>query len=293
VLGISALAALLTDIVFIMTALRANKVPNGYNLFILCSTIYGNVILRYSFTCLSDAYGMRLDDKDLLVGLLLIWQPLSLIAAIVQIHHPGAFILQVIFYCWIPIFVQSPSIFNILRDVVRWCCCWTYQYAPLPMFLHRMVDHSIECLSHSVGGLLITATNDMISVFYVATVGHMISASLIWFILPESLSPESRAANSSSHAAAKLANNETRMTPGLCEVAKRSLLSLFGFLIPLRTFLPRKRDIRGSGHGDDWNLTFIGLSSGVSFTILGMVALKFQYAEATFGWNSETVREIQ
>jgi len=64
---------------------------------------------------------------------------------------------------------------------------------------------------------------------------------------------------------------------------------LFGFLIPLRTFLPRRRDIRGSGHGNDWNLTFIGLSSGVSFTILGMVSLKFQYAEAAFGWNSETL----
>jgi len=122
----------------------------------------------------------------------------------------------------------------------------------------------------------------------------MISASLIWLIVPESLSPESRAANSSSHAAAKLANNETRMTPaGLGKVAKRSLLNLFGFLIPLRTFLPRRRDIRGSGHGDDWNMTFIGLSSGVSFTILGMVSLKFQYAEAAFGWNSETVREMQ
>jgi len=71
VLGISALAALLTDIVFIMTTLRANKVPNGYNLFILCSAIYGNVILCYSFGYLSDAYGMRLDDKDLLVELLL------------------------------------------------------------------------------------------------------------------------------------------------------------------------------------------------------------------------------
>ena len=70
-LGISALATMLTDIVFIMTTLRANKVPNGYNLFILCSAIYGNVILCYSFAYLSDTYGMRLDDKDLLVGLLL------------------------------------------------------------------------------------------------------------------------------------------------------------------------------------------------------------------------------
>lgn len=70
-LGISALAALLTDIGFIMITLRANKVPNGYNWFILCFAIYGNVILCYSFGYLSNTYRMRLDDKDLLVGLLL------------------------------------------------------------------------------------------------------------------------------------------------------------------------------------------------------------------------------
>jgi len=102
----------------------------------------------------------------------------------------------------------------------------------------------------------------MLSVFYVAAIGHMICASFIWFIVPESLPPEIRAVNSSSHAAAKLANNGAHMTSvRLSAVAKQSLLSLFGFLTPLRTLLPTERDVRESGHsnhGRDWNLTFIG-----------------------------------
>lgn len=134
----------------------------------------------------------------------------------------------------------------------------------------------------------------MLSIFYVAIVGHIISASLIWFVLPESLSPEIRAANSSSHAAAKLAINEAHLaSTGLNAIVTGCLSRLFSFLIPLRTFLPQERDIREPGYasgGRDWNLTLLGLSSGVSFTVLGMIPIKFQYAEATFDWNSETVR---
>lgn len=134
----------------------------------------------------------------------------------------------------------------------------------------------------------------MLSVFYAAIVGHMISSALVWFVLPESVSSELRAANNSSHAAAKLANHEEgRLAPtGLNGIVRRTLSSLFNFLIPLRVFVPRKREVGEPGypHGSsDWNLTFIGLSSGVSFTIIGILPLKFQYAEAAFDWNSETV----
>jgi hypothetical protein len=136
----------------------------------------------------------------------------------------------------------------------------------------------------------------MLSVFYVATLGHVICASLIWFILPESLSLEFRVANSNSHAAAKLAaHEEAQLAPtGLNAIVTGSLSSLFSFLIPLRTFVPRERDAGEPGYShssSDWNLTFIGLSSGVSFAIIGMLPLKFQYAEAAFEWNSETVGE--
>jgi hypothetical protein len=43
VLGVSALAGLLMDIVSIITTLHASKIQGGYNLFILCSVIYGTL----------------------------------------------------------------------------------------------------------------------------------------------------------------------------------------------------------------------------------------------------------
>lgn len=159
---------------------------------------------------------------------------------------------------------------------------------------------ALECrLSHrigvSVGGLLITKTNDMLSVFYIATAGHLIIALLVWFILPESLSPEVRAAHASAREAAKLntTGEEFLAGPkGLMGNLQRLFSGTFEFLAPLKILLPRKKEAGepGAAQGKrDWNITFIAIGCFLLNSILGMIPLKFQYAEAQFDWSSETV----
>lgn len=135
----------------------------------------------------------------------------------------------------------------------------------------------------------------MLSVFYIATVGHAIAGLLIWFILPESLSPEIRAANKSARDASKLnlEGEEIFGRSSLKSILQRTLASLSGFLLPLRILLPRKKEPGepGAAQGKrDWNLTFIAIGCGSLNMLIGAISMKFQYAEAQFDWSSETVR---
>lgn len=169
---------------------------------------------------------------------------------------------------------------------------WTNKYVYFPFLPDCRLSHQIRVL---VGGLLITKTNDMLSVFYIATAGHLIIALLVWFILPESLSPEVRAAHASAREAAKLsANGEEFLTgqSGLMGSLQRLFSGMFAFLAPLKILLPRKKEPGepGAAQGKrDWNITFIAIGCGLLNSILGMIPFKFQYAEAQFDWSSETV----
>ncbi|KAK0459815.1 uncharacterized protein EV420DRAFT_1641998 [Desarmillaria tabescens] len=132
-------------------------------------------------------------------------------------------------------------------------------------------------LGPTFGGLLIRATGQTISVFYVTTCLHICYALLIWFIIPESLTHAQRRRSTIKH-------YESDPQAG---VFKR----LFGFLSPLSVFLP---EMNGSDSHPlkrpkrDWNLTLIAVAYGLALSLMGSYTYKFQYAAATFDWTSET-----
>jgi hypothetical protein len=113
-----------------------------------------------------------------------------------------------------------------------------------------------------VGGLLITATGDLLSVFYVETIGHTIYAIVIYFFMPESLTVAAKASiaeRQENAAVADAAKRERRVA------ANRSTLGIvfrnvFGFLTPLELFIPRKRAAEEPANGRDWNLTWLALA---------------------------------
>ncbi|KAK0210839.1 major facilitator superfamily domain-containing protein [Desarmillaria ectypa] len=136
-------------------------------------------------------------------------------------------------------------------------------------------------LGPTLGSLLIRATGQTISVFYVATFLHLCYALLIWLIVPESLTQAQRRKSTIKH-------HQSDPRTG---VLKR----LFGFLGPLSVFLPEmnstdrhplKRLKR------DWNLTLIAVAYGLTLSLMGSYTYKFQYAAASFDWTSETASEF-
>lgn len=133
-------------------------------------------------------------------------------------------------------------------------------------------------LGPTFGGLLIRATGQTISVFYVATSLHLFYALLIWLIIPESLTHAQRRKSAIKH-------HESDPQAGV-------LRRLFGFLSPLSVFLPEMNgaDRHPLKHPKrDWNLTLIAVAYGLTLSLMGSYTYKFQYAAAAFDWTSETI----
>lgn len=113
------------------------------------------------------------------------------------------------------------------------------------------------------GGLLIRQSGELLTVFYYAFANHFVFASMVWFLIPESLSP-------TQLARAKIAYNQTK-TRGRGAVS-RLLSHLVAFLAPLKLFAPvtivtadnplKKRK--------DWNLTLLVAAHG----LVGMLAVR-------------------
>ncbi|WWD19857.1 hypothetical protein CI109_104324 [Kwoniella shandongensis] len=71
---------------------------------------------------------------------------------------------------------------------------------------------------------------------------------------------------------------------------KRSFRKIFKFLEPLELFLPREREDDGTesgrSRGRDWNLTFVGMGVFFVTSVLGVMAVKVQFAFFFYGWTS-------
>ncbi len=112
-------------------------------------------------------------------------------------------------------------------------------------------------LGPTFGGLLIRATGQTISVFYVATSLHLCYALLIWLIIPESLTHAQRRKSAIKH-------HESDPQAGV-------LRRLFGFLSPLSVFLP---EMNGAHRHPlkhpkrDWNLTLIAVAYGLTLSMM-------------------------
>ena len=157
----------------------------------------------------------------------------------------------------------------------------------------------------TIGGLLISKTGDLLSVYYLAASIHFFYLLSMLFIVPESLSKEEMANNREAHAemVKRELEKERRRGGGFWYSCWAATRSAFFFLKPMTVFLPKERASRQKGK--NWNLTFLMFSySFVAMIVVGASApihrmslrpicvqggyqTKFQYATYTFGWTSQ------
>jgi len=133
-------------------------------------------------------------------------------------------------------------------------------------------------LGPTLGGLLISETGDLLSVFYIAAALHLTYLFMALFVVPESLTKEAALANAevsrmkAEQDAILLAKQEENMSPTRKRIHRALRTALF-FLSPLDIFIPRKAERSGRRN---WNLTAIAMSYGL-ITLL-IVRLAFFHA---------------
>ncbi|CAE6516903.1 unnamed protein product [Rhizoctonia solani] len=129
-------------------------------------------------------------------------------------------------------------------------------------------------LGPTLGAILTRQTNDLLTIFYVATGLHIIYAILAIFIVPESLDVEHRTAAMERYKA----NRDPNAT--WFSHVKHAFST---FARPLIVFIPHTRP---RGKGRDWSLTWIGIAFASAMLNMGSYTFKFQYAIAQFGWGT-------
>jgi MFS family permease len=123
----------------------------------------------------------------------------------------------------------------------------------------------------TIGGLLISSTNNILSVFYVAAGLHATYMLLMLFVVPESLTKEMAYANSEQAKQRAERAREAREVREMREAENgkpitlsrrlgRSLRVIFFFMKPLTIVLPHR--IEGTRRRD-WNLTMLAISYGM------------------------------
>ncbi|CDO72941.1 hypothetical protein BN946_scf185002.g126 [Trametes cinnabarina] len=131
-----------------------------------------------------------------------------------------------------------------------------------------------------IGGFILRGTHHLFPIFYVTTTIDALVSLSVWFIIPESLSPERRAAAQSQGAEL----SESRIWGRL-----RQWGSAFDVISPLSVLLPQKVETPGKGREFDWNLTILGAAYGFGTLVQASVYQQVQYASFTYGWTSETI----
>ncbi|CAE6450212.1 unnamed protein product [Rhizoctonia solani] len=153
-----------------------------------------------------------------------------------------------------------------------------------PLTRSRIFSFWIGCvyagaaLGPSLGSLINSYSSDLLSVFYITTVIHIIYGILMIFVIPESLSKEVRTK------ARDLYEADTNLHP---QTFLGSLWRLTTFVRPLGVFVPRRLPTgRGGQRSRDWNLALVGAAAAAVAINMGSYHFKFQYAIKTFHWNS-------
>lgn len=132
----------------------------------------------------------------------------------------------------------------------------------------------------TIGGLLISKTGDLLSVYYLAASIHFLYLVSMLFIVPESLSKEEMANNREAHAEeVKRGMEKYRMRgSGFWYSCWVTTKRAFFFLKPLTVFLPKQRAGKQKGQkGKNWNLTFLMIS--YSFVAMILVRASARSAE--------------
>ncbi|KAL7410748.1 major facilitator superfamily domain-containing protein [Mrakia frigida] len=162
-------------------------------------------------------------------------------------------------------------------------------------------------------------SNNILSVFYLSTLLH-ISMLVLVFLLPESLSSETRSAliqaqdrlaaqeEARDEAERVWEREESRPHPrsgggagGLEEmlrrlvgrkgwgVVRRTARSSVQFLSPLKVFLPSAREETTWTGGRSWNLTYLAAAQGAILLMMGSYPFYFQYIQLQFAWGFEKI----
>jgi MFS family permease len=124
-------------------------------------------------------------------------------------------------------------------------------------------------LGPALGGLLIHATHNILSVFYLSAILHLTHAAFVLLIVPESLYQTQMMASRVRHRERRRELKESRDS-----VVERGILfrikRLFGFLSPLTMLMPAH--VEGNGplkcRKRDWNLTLVAIVYGSTNIIM-------------------------
>lgn len=121
-----------------------------------------------------------------------------------------------------------------------------------------------QAIGPTLGSFMVRATNDLLSVFYLATGAHVLYTLMAMFVIPESLTRTSmrktrkrrEALQAEEEAALEHLKTQPRTTIIRARIW-RYLQRPFVFITPMRIFLPFKRPEGGW----DINLTLLVLAS--------------------------------
>ena len=115
-------------------------------------------------------------------------------------------------------------------------------------------------LGPAIGSLLIRATGQVLSVFFLAASIHAAYALFVLFVVPESLTTEQMQLSMETHNERLRGSHHDHPAGHVTQCINR----IFQFLSPLTILMPSGK----SGSREDWSLTLIGLVYGLLYIIL-------------------------
>lgn len=119
-------------------------------------------------------------------------------------------------------------------------------------------------LGPTLGSIIIHATGSVLSVFYVAACMHLFYASMVWFVVPESLSIRRQLE-------ARKSRNEEIEEAGRMPKQRGVLAAfkkVFGFMSPLALFYPVETVGKDGKKHKDWNLLLAAIAYGSTATLM-------------------------
>jgi MFS family permease len=126
-----------------------------------------------------------------------------------------------------------------------------------------------------LGGIIVKATDNVLSIFYVALLCHLTFILSVLFLVPESLSQERQAAARGKH---KLDHQHDKPSQWL------SFANVRSFFLPLKILLPSPEEANKITRR---NLILLSACDMVVFGVtLGAVGVVVMYSEFTFKWGN-------
>ncbi|TFL07547.1 major facilitator superfamily domain-containing protein [Pterulicium gracile] len=135
----------------------------------------------------------------------------------------------------------------------------------------------------ALGSMVIAATGEILSVFYLTALVHLCFVFYIWILMPESLAQDKMGVTYRRYFEARALSSAR----GSLRIVKKVVSTLD----PLRVLVfpsehavpPRER----THEKRNYNLAYIAAAYGFSILLMGLMSYQFQYATWTFHWETE------